>query len=136
MNASWWSIAIAAGWWCDVARVRLVSDERGGLVYELRVLSTWAERLRGLLGTRSDAVPVLLTRCSSIHTYGMSYPLDVALVGELGEVLLVRRGLGSREVLSHPDARCVLERPAAPGPWPEEGEHLWVAAVSADGVGI
>lgn len=119
-----------------MARVRLVSDERDGLEFELRVLSTWAERLRGLLGTQEDAVPVLLTRCSSIHTYGMGYHLDVALVGKLGEVLLVRRGLGPREVLSHRDACCVLERPAGPDPWPEEGEHLWARAVSADGVGI
>lgn len=118
------------------ARVRLVSDEREGLALELRVLSTWTERLRGLLGTRDDAGPVMLVRCGSIHTYGMTYPLDVALVGERGEVLLVRRGLGPRAVLSHPGARCALERPAGPGPWPEEGEHLWAAAVSADGVGL
>ena len=31
--------------------VRLTSDERPGLVLELRVLSTWRERLLGLLGT-------------------------------------------------------------------------------------
>lgn len=119
-----------------MAHVRLVSDERDGLVFEFRVLSTWAERLRGLLGTREDAGPVLLTRCGSVHTYGMRYPIDVALVGELGEVLCVRRALAPREVLGHARACLALERPSGEGPWPEEGEHLWVAAVSADGVGV
>ena len=113
--------------------VRLASDERPERVLELRVLDTWAERLRGLIGTRPDAAPVMLVRCGSIHTYGMSYPLDVALVGELGEVLVVRRGLAPREVLSHPDACCAIERPAAAGEWLDAGEHLWTVAL---GVGL
>lgn len=109
--------------------VRLESDERPGCVRELRVLSTWAEKLRGLLGTRPDATPVMLVRCGSVHTFGMGYPLDVALVGELGEVLAVRRGLAPREVFSHPGACCAIERPAESGDWIEEGEHLWVSAL-------
>ena len=68
--------------------VRLVSDERPGVMHELRLLSTWGERLRGLLGTGPDAEPAMLVRCGSVHTFGMTYALDVALVGELGEVLL------------------------------------------------
>ena len=115
--------------------MRLASDERPDLMLELRVLGTWAERLRGLLGTRADAEPVLLARCGSIHTYGMRYPIDVALVGKLGEVVAARRALGPRELLAHAGARCAIERPAGRGPWPEVGEHLWVRAASADGVG-
>ncbi len=97
------------------------------------MLGTWAERLRGLLGTGPDAGPVMLSRCGSIHTFGMRYPLDVALVGERGEVLAVRRGLVPRAFFSHPDAVCAIERPAVEGAWLEEGEHLWVVAV---GVGL
>ena len=111
-------------------RVRIASDERPGRPLELRVLSTWAERLRGLLGTRSDAEPVMLVRCGSVHTFGMAYALDVALVGELGEVLLVRREVPPCEVVSHLEACCAIERPACDGPWLEEGEHLWVSALS------
>lgn len=114
---------------------RLSSDERPERVLELRVLTTWAERLRGLLGTGPDAAPVMLARCPSIHTFGMRYPLDVALVGELGEVLLVRRRLPPRELLAHPDACCAIERPAAEGEWIEEGEHLWIVAVGPDAMG-
>ncbi|MBE5023630.1 DUF192 domain-containing protein [Olsenella sp. DSM 107455] len=109
--------------------MRLVSDERPGTVYELRVLGTWLERLRGLLGTGPDAAPVMLVRCRSIHTFGMGYALDVALVGERGKVLAVRRALEPRTTLSHPRACCVLERPASAEPWVEEGEHLRVTSL-------
>ena len=61
--------------------------------------------------------------------------LFVAFVGERGEVLLVCRGLAPGRVRAHRRARCVIERPAREGEWLEEGEHLWVSAVSADGVG-
>ena len=129
MSGSWLLTGIDPGWWCEMGFVRLASDERPRLSLELRVLSTWPERLRGLLGTGPEAVPVLISRCGSVHTFGMRYPLDVALVGELGEVLSVRRGLGPREVFSHSDACCAIERPAAPGDWLEEGEHLWASAL-------
>ena len=113
---------------------RLASDERPELLLELRVLSSWAERLRGLLGTDEAAAPVLLARCSSIHTFGMRYPIDVALVGKFGEVLAVRRALPPCEFFSHDGAACAIERPARAGEWPEEGEHLWVVAVEPGGI--
>lgn len=116
-------------------RARIASDEHPGRPLELRVLSTWAERLRGLLGTGPDAEPAMLVRCGSVHTFGMTYALDVALVGELGEVLLVRREVPPRKVVSHHEARCAIERPAREGPWIEEGEHLWVSALSV-GTGV
>lgn len=102
---------------------------------EVSVLSTWRERLRGLLGTGPAAGAVMLTLCSSVHTFGMRYDMDLAFVGERGEVLLVRRGVPPGRVCSEPRARCVIERPARDGAWVEEGEHLWVASVSADGLG-
>lgn len=110
--------------------VRVRSDERPWLCHELVVLSTWAERLRGLLGTDEGAAPVMLLRCGSVHTFGMSYPIDVAFVGERGEVLEVRRGVGPGEFLSSPGAECTIERPANRGRWVEEGEHLWVVSLS------
>lgn len=114
---------------------RLCCDESPDVLLEVAVLSTWRERLRGLLGTGPDAGPVMLALCSSVHTFGMRYSLDVAFVGERGEVLLVCRDLAPGRVRAHRRARCVIERPAREGEWLEEGEHLWVSAVSADGVG-
>jgi hypothetical protein len=88
------------------------------------VLSTWHERMRGLLGPRARGRPVLLERCRSIHTFGMRYAIDVALGGEGGEVLFSARRLGASCVASAVGARLALERPASEGQWPEEGELL------------
>lgn len=114
---------------------RLASDERPDVTHELVVLRSWAERLKGLLGTGPDARPVLLVRCSSVHTFGMGYPLDLAFVGELGEVLRVVRDVAPGELASHPQAFCVMERPSCDGEWPEEGEHLWIVSVGLGAAG-
>jgi len=101
---------------------RLVSEgEKKDVTFV--VLSSWAERLRGLLGTCADADPVMLTRCGSIHTFGMRYPIDVAFVSERGRVLRSVRALAPRRLFSSPDAYCVLERPASNEPWFAEGDH-------------
>lgn len=113
------------------ATVRLRSDERADVTHELVVLGGWLERLRGLLGKGPDARPVMLMRCGSVHTFGMTYPIDVAFLGERGEVLSVRRAVPPRELRSCADAFCVIERPAREGEWLVEGEHLWIVAISA-----
>ncbi len=110
--------------------VRVAADERPKELCELVVLGTWVKRLRGLLGTDERARPVLLTRCRSIHTCGMRYALDVAFVGERGEVLSVLRGLAPRRRVSCTKAVCVAERPASEDEWFEEGQHLWIVSVS------
>lgn len=109
--------------------VRVASDERPERVHELRVLNGWVEKARGLLGTAPDAIPVMLTRCGSVHTFGMRYGLDVAFVDRMGVVLDVRRGVPPREFLSHPDAWGTIERPARDGEWLEEGEHVWIVSI-------
>ena len=107
---------------------RMVS-ERGDKDVTFVVLSTWVDRLRGLLGTRADADPVMLTRCGSIHTFGMRYSIDVAFVDEHGGVLRSARALVPRRLLSSPHAFCVFERPASEMPWFEEGDFAGVAAI-------
>jgi len=107
---------------------RLVS-ECGGKDVTFVVLSLWTERLRGLLGTCGDADPVMLTRCGSIHTFGMRYPIDVAFIGECGEVLRSVRALAPRRLLSASDAYCVLERPVSDEPWFAEGDRVRVLSM-------
>ena len=94
-----------------------------------RVLSSWFERLVGLLGTGPSTQPVVLMRCGSIHTYGMAYPIDVALVGSRGEVLASERALPPCRVFSHAAAFCAFERPASPCLWPIVGETLRVTSL-------
>lgn len=79
--------------------------------------SGW-ERIKGLLGTRSDAGPVALCGCSSVHTWGMKYPIDVALVAQNGVVVASERGVAPGRVVTAYGAYYALERPQAPQPWP------------------
>lgn len=101
----------------------------GGWYGTARVLANPWQRLRGLLGTRRAgprAGLVLLTPCSSIHTCGMAYAIDVAFVSEEGVVVASLTGVGPWRLESVPGARHVLERPSSTGPWPQKGEQLWL----------
>jgi uncharacterized protein len=74
-------------------------------------------RLRGLAWRRrSQAGPgLLIPRCSSIHTFGMRFELDVFFLDSGGRVLVVRRRVPSRRILWCSGAAAVLEIPAAEG---------------------
>lgn len=106
-----------------------------GALMRCRVLKTVQERMRGLLGTTKESEPVVLLRCSSIHTWGMRYDIDVAFVSGGGKVLKVVRGLAPGRMVSASDAQYVFERPASDGPWPREGSWLSLAVVD-DAVGL
>jgi uncharacterized protein len=74
-------------------------------------------RLRGLTWRRrSQAGPgLLIPRCSSVHTFGMRFELDVYFLDRRGRVLAVRRRVAPRRVLWCRGAAAVLEIPAAEG---------------------
>lgn len=115
-----------------MARARLRSEEWPGWSLEVRVLNSWASRIKGLLGTDAMARAVMLTRCSSVHTFGMKYALDLLFVGEGGEVLMSCRDVAPGEFRSCSGAFCVIERPSSDGAWPGRGEQLWVCSITAD----
>ena len=95
-----------------------------------RVLRGWRERARGLLGTwrhGAGAVPVLLPRCSSVHTFGMRYAIDVLMVDGAGLVVASWRALSPGRVVWARGARHTLERPSSGGPWPRRGDRLVMA---------
>jgi uncharacterized protein len=82
-------------------------------------------RLLGLARLpRSEAgAGLLIPRCSSVHTFGMRFPLDLYFLDYAGAVLVVRRRIPARRVVRCRGARAVLEIPAAQGgefrrPWP------------------
>lgn len=110
-----------------------VTGENGTPTLGFRTLRGWFERLRGLLGTRSLAMPVALVGCSSIHTLGMRYPLDVALVTREGRVLAVWRGLPPGRIVSARGAWLALERPARIGSWVSRGETVTLRFERAGG---
>lgn len=96
-------------------------DFGGGREVRFRVLRGWLGRLRGLLGSDERAMPVVLVGCSSIHTFGMSYAIDVALVDRTGRVRRVRRSVPPGRVVAARRGWLAFERPASDGPWMSEG---------------
>jgi uncharacterized membrane protein (UPF0127 family) len=80
---------------------------------------TFGARLRGLSRRdRAAAGPgLLIPRCSSVHTFGMRFPLDLFFLDADGRVLSVRRRVPPRRVAWQRGARAVLEVPS-----PEGGE--------------
>ena len=62
---------------------------------------------------RADAGPgLLLPHCSSVHTFGMKFALDVYFLGPDGELLAERRAVPRRRFLACRGAAAVLEIPA------------------------
>lgn len=58
---------------------------------------------------------LLIPRCSSVHTFGMRFALDVYFLDREGRVLAIRRRVPARRVLFRRGATAVLEIPAAEG---------------------
>jgi uncharacterized membrane protein (UPF0127 family) len=84
---------------------------------ELPVADTFRSRLRGLAWRdRAEAGPgLLIPRCSSVHTFGMRFELDVYFLDHGGRILSVRPRVPPRRVLWRRGASAVLEIPAGEG---------------------
>lgn len=85
----------------------------------LSVAAGFLGRLRGLLGSDAEETRgswLLIVPCSSIHTLGMRYAIDIAFLGERGEVLRVEEAVRpGRLRLGARGAVAVVERPAGGG---------------------
>lgn len=80
------------------------------------VAKAFRARLRGLAWRdRSAAGPgLLIPRCSSVHTFGMRFPLDLYFLDREGRVLSVRRRVPPRRFAWQRGACAVLEVPSPP----------------------
>jgi len=74
-------------------------------------------RLLGLACLERDEVGpgLLIPRCSSVHTFGMRFSLDLFFLDGDGAVLAVRRTVRPRRFAHCWHARAVLEIPAVEG---------------------
>ena len=100
------------------------------------VAQGFTQRLCGLIGThRGDlqGASLLFFRCASIHTFGMSYPLDVLLAGCDGQVLVASQSVQPCRLVSARDAVCALEREASDDPWPEAGDEIRIVRLRVVG---
>jgi uncharacterized protein len=84
---------------------------------EVPVAVGFRARLAGLAGLRREGVStgLLIPRCSSVHTFGMRFALDILFLGGNGEVLAVRREVRPCRFASHRRAKAVLEIPSGRG---------------------
>jgi uncharacterized protein len=84
---------------------------------EVPVAAGVRARLLGLAHLdRAAAGPGLLVpRCSSVHTFGMRFALDLYFLDASGSVVAVRRALPPRRLAVCRKASAVLEIPAGEG---------------------
>jgi len=84
---------------------------------KIPVAESFRSRLLGLAWQdRAQAGPgLLIPSCTSVHTFGMRFALDVYFLDGGGDVITVRRAVPPRRVLCCRGAAAVLEIPAAEG---------------------
>lgn len=85
--------------------------------HDFPVATGFRSRLRGLAWRdRADAGPgLLIPRCSSVHTFGMRFELDVYFLDREGRVLSARRRVPPRRLVWQRGSAAVLEIPSAQG---------------------
>jgi trehalose synthase len=81
------------------------------------VASSFHSRLLGLAHLDRDEVGpgLLIPACSSVHTFGMRFPLDLVFLDRDGRPLSIRREVPPRRVAWDRRARAVLELPCDRG---------------------
>lgn len=95
---------------------RLPSRDLPGGV-RLIIAATPRTRLLGLMGLRDldRGHALLLTRCRSVHTFGMRFPLDLVWLDGNGRVLRQDACVAPGRLRSCPSAHAVIEAPAGAG---------------------
>jgi uncharacterized membrane protein (UPF0127 family) len=97
------------------ARLRLENSRNGRIVAEdLWTAFDSATRRRGLLGRDSmpEGSALIIAPCSSIHTFFMRFPIDIAFVARDGRVVSVRTALPAWRIALALRAYAVVEFPA------------------------
>lgn len=72
-------------------------------------------RLRGLMGKKELdlGTGLLIKPCNSVHTFFMKFPIDIAFIGENGQVYHIIHSMRKNKVSPIvPRASCVLEAPS------------------------
>jgi uncharacterized membrane protein (UPF0127 family) len=84
------------------------------LGHEVLVAAGFSARLLGLscLDHEQAGPGLLIPRCSSVHTFGMRFALDLFFVDRDGRLCSIRRGVLPRRLAWDRRASAVLELPA------------------------
>lgn len=85
----------------------------GEVLAALEVAESRRARRRGLLGRDGIEGALLIRRCSSVHTLGMRFPIDVAFLDREMKVVAVVPAMGRHRLgRPRPRAKCVIEAEA------------------------
>lgn len=84
---------------------------------EVPVAAGFRSRLLGLahLDRAEAGAGLLIPRCSSVHTFGMRFDLDLCFLDAYGTLVAVRHAVRPRRVAFCGGAAAVLEVPAGLG---------------------
>lgn len=108
----------------------------GGQRVPCRRADGFLARAAGLLGTSSGYLApgetLVFVSCSSLHTFGMAYPLDLAFLDHAGRVLSAQRNVLPGRVLRCRGAATALEREASDLPWVVVGDEVEFAGRFVD----
>ena len=95
--------------------MRIMNRTRGTVLgTRVSLADGWWSRLRGFLGRPEPRAGegILLTPCNAIHTWGMTFPLDVIFLDASGKVLELIEDLPPGAAPERvPGGRYVLEVP-------------------------
>lgn len=92
----------------------------------VRMLETFRDKALGLLRSGKHSPAAALMRCSSVHTFGMKYPLDLAFIDRDGHVLRICQNVKPGDIRSKFGSWAVLERPASRRTWLRQGQRVWL----------
>ena len=95
------------------ARLQRLEHRTDGTV-SVFVANTFATRLLGLAFLAEEDAPtthaLLLPRCSSVHTFGMRFALDISFLDAQGSKLRTAWNVPPRRIVRQKGAAAVLER--------------------------
>jgi uncharacterized membrane protein (UPF0127 family) len=79
--------------------------------FNIKKTETTLERTRGLLGANklADAEGLWISPCNSVHTFGMTYPLDIVYLDKKLRVKKITTNLKPRRVSFNLLASSVIE---------------------------
>lgn len=84
------------------------------LAQNVRIADCFLGRLKGLLGTNrlAEGAALIIKPCSSVHTFGMKYAIDVLFIDKGGRVCKVVHSLTPRRLAWAGNSSYVIELPS------------------------
>lgn len=83
------------------------------LAQTVLVADTFFTRLKGLLGTSRlpEGQALLIRPCSSVHTFGMRYDIDVLFISHEGQILKIMSKMPPGKIAWCKESAYVIEMP-------------------------